>query len=162
MSWLFTYTFIGAQGTVGVGMLEDSPSFTETKAKERWKNGTPSCFLCRREKKKDKHMYAVRVSLHIHVLRTNSWISYSQETPASLIVSLLVSGSVWRGNSISYMLDSFFFFLLRPYHIQAFLFPFLWQRKCRMMRKSCLTSLDYFCIMKPFQWSSELQYALGS
>lgn len=113
MSWLFTYTFIGAQGTVGVGMLEDSPSFTETKAKERWKNGTPSCFLCRREKKEDKHMYAVRVSLHIHVLRTNSRISYSQETPASLIVSLLVSGSVWRGNSISYMLDSFFFLFVK-------------------------------------------------
>lgn len=113
MSWLVTYTFIGAQGTVGVGMLEDSPPFTETKAKERWKNGNPSCFLCRREKKKDKHMYAVRVSLRIHFLRTNSRISYSQETPASLIVSLLVSGSVWRGNSISYMLDSFFFLFVK-------------------------------------------------
>lgn len=58
-------------------------------------------------RRQDRHMHALRFNPPVHVLRTNSQISYSQETPASPVDSLLDSGSWGKGNSISWMLDFF-------------------------------------------------------
>lgn len=59
------------------------------------------------------------------------------------------------------MLD-FFSFVRAISHTGIFLsFPLI-EENAMMMREFCLASPDYFCIMKPFQWSPGLQYALDS
>lgn len=74
-------------------------------------------------RRQDRHMHALRFNPPVHVLRTNSQISYSQETPASPVDSLLDSGSWGKGNSISWMLD-FFFFVVKAVSYSGIFLPF--------------------------------------